>query len=179
MIIPPPKLSMIDTNKNDASSKEEFVRRDPSKLALGIFEDDARAVIERYGCLSGKYEIYICLDDSSRGFMNYSRLWGGDLEGDQRVSEKRLELKDELAKLGIVVEKVCFNETEMPFSLDLYFTDGLGGKCCTIADRFGKDKTYILTGDPLLQQLAKKEEYKLVENGLEEIIKRHSLGVVE
>lgn len=148
---------MIKTNECNGNDKEEFVRRDNSKLALGIFEDSKEDLVRRYNSLNEKYEIYAYLRDGRHDFYD----------------DQSDDLKKYLAEDGLDVERVYTRVGKMPTTLDLYFTDGLDFDCFSVAKKFGKDKTFILTGDPLIKKMARERGNNLAETGLDEIIRRY------
>ena len=76
-------------------------------------------------------------------------------------SERNIFARPELAKKGF--RNVNFGLENIP-QADIYFCDGLKGDCFEIADRLGKEKTYIYSNDDYVNDRANREGYKIVDD---------------
>lgn len=113
------------------------------QIKIGIIEDEYESIIERYGFLKNKkeeHEAHITLIMPS-----------------YRVRTSRKKLED----FGFDSSKIYDNVEQMP-EMDFYFCDGLEGKCFDVADKFGKDKTFIHTDAPSLHELANNKGYNTI-----------------
>ena len=118
---------------------------------IGIFEDDERSLIARYRCLNENHETHVA-------YIPHFPPRGIGM------------LLERFEDSGFSRDRVYFSEKEMPKDLDVYFTDGLNDFCFYVAEHFGRDKTFILTDDKIIQERAKREEFNLVDRTFGQII---------
>ena len=128
---------------------------------VGIFEDHLGDLRRRFGTLKEDHNVHICyLQDSV-----------------VRDNDEQARVRTSLGGFGFNPQQVYFKTSEMPQDADVYFSDGLDQRCMDIADEFGKDKVYIITGDGLLREHVLEMGYKLVSEGsgeVERIVLEHS-----
>lgn len=122
-----------------------------------IIEDNYEDLTRRYGFLTkSAHEIQVVLD--------------------RHVKEDWLD--EFLTESGFNPQNVSyglFRTLENPDLVpraDLYFCDGLNGNCFYVADKVGKDKTWILTSDLNTEERAQEEGYNVVKGSLEKILEK-------
>lgn len=121
---------------------------------IGIIEDSDYDASERYKSILTENEVYLVLIDQTTR--------------EKEVAQKSLQRK------GFDMTRFYFELDQMPTDLDVYFCDGLKGQCLEVANRFGKERTYIQTSSHHIEEQASQRGYKIRSESLQEIIKRHS-----
>ena len=127
-----------------------------------ILEDDVYDLVERYsGLVKTEKEVYPIL------CFTY--------DPDEHKSETT---NKNLVKAGFDLNKVGYEHIEdnkrvvpFPSDADIYFIDGLKGRCLKIAELIGKEKVIINTDDSGIETLAKEKGFRTREGkSLTEII---------
>ncbi len=76
----------------------------------------------------------------------------------------------ELNNNGFNPENIYFCTENIPQDALVYFCDGLKGRCFEIAEKIGKDRVYINSTDFSIEEIAKKEGFKLLDKSIEEVV---------
>lgn len=128
-----------------------------------VYEDDPISLVERYSHLNENHEVYVHFAGLFARYLN------------------KKGLRNLLKESGFDLKKVksSFDEVDWfnsPPEADIYFTDGLGGECFDILERLPKERSFLYSGNVVLQKTAKKRGYELVTNNLEKILRETLSG---
>lgn len=119
---------------------------------IGIIEDSREDAKTRYGFLNKtSHEIHLVMLDP--------------------FPEKR-ELRTWLIDRGFNPERIYFNLEEIPTHLDLYFCDGLNGKCFTLAEVLDKNRVFINTSDSCLKEAVRERGLKVLDGSAMDVVSR-------
>lgn len=116
---------------------------------VGIFEDNPYDAIRRYKSLVNEgHEVHVCILDFPEVLQNIK------------------VMRETFQQQNFNPKEVYFDANNMPRNADIYFCDGLMGRCFSVARSFGKDRTVINSGDPSLMREAREAGYKTLETGV-------------
>jgi len=109
-----------------------------------IYEDDVDGALGRYEDLIGKHEVHIRLDGL----------------GDKAVRD--------LVSFGFPEGNIR-DELGDPSqeSADVYFVDGLNGKCFDVLSKLPRDNSFLNSSNRDYQERAKREGYQILQRGVE------------
>ncbi len=128
-----------------------------------IYEDEIESLVNRYSSLTKNHDVSVLMVG------NIVRFLDDDLEelGEKGFNTSKIK--------GVFFANRIGNPNwgeeyvEIP-DADVYFTDGLSGDCFYILKNLPKEKSYLITGDEVIEEKAKEEGYQLASGDLEEII---------
>lgn len=127
-----------------------------------IYEDSPLDLESRYAALAREHEVYAFLVDDPRVGPRTEILWNASLEA--------------LARAGFTRENIVRGLPETHPTADVYFVDGMYGRCFDILQQLPKERTYVNSGSVPVLERAEREGYQIVwsKDDIPEIARRHS-----
>ncbi len=151
-------------------------------VKIGIVEDSIGDIIGRYSFLTEEHDVHVLYRDyysfdSSEFAKNIQNISEEGFDSKKilismRYPPESSREKRKFRKLGLPTESVEW----LPDDLDVYFVDGLQGAWENYTEKYGKERTHIISGDPHVIEKAKyygcnaKENYHETRPYIERVI---------
>lgn len=124
---------------------------------ITIFEDSPEDLIRRYSNLTKDNKVKVYLDQDSIESLVFSKGY------EHLTTLQTWDLATRLTLLGFDTELTIFPGffwEKRTLDSDLYFIDGLNGNCLPCLEYLPIEKTYLVSGNPMIEEEVRKHGYK-------------------
>ena len=129
-------------------------------VKICILEDSENDTISRYSFLTQTpHEVQVVLDENILFSLG-------------RTYKDRVQraVTSQLSEAGFNSDNIRYGFDNIPTDAFIYFCDGLEGKCLDLADKLGREKVYINTGDLDLKKIARERGLIVVDKSIKDIV---------
>jgi hypothetical protein len=131
-----------------------------------IFEDSKNSLYDRYAHLTNDHDVHVFYCDD---FDYFSFV-------DESLDKMNKNLFKNDGLKGFERDKIHQSHSQIPDDADVYFLDGLNGRCFDILPNLPSVKSYLVTGETRIEIQAKERGYHVArEADIERIVKEHSI----